>query len=93
LTGSITGKIHDPTVDAIVNKMTMISPADRYANMDEVMMAIASLNEISIGDPMTEFWEGGNENSRYCMICHYTFINPWRWLNNTTLSLYNIHNS
>jgi serine/threonine protein kinase len=58
LTGSITGKIQDPRVNAIVNKMTMISPADRYSNMDEVMMAIASPNEISIGDPMTEFWEG-----------------------------------
>lgn len=41
LTGPITGKILDPRVDAIVNKMTMISPADRYANNASLSVGIS----------------------------------------------------
>ena len=58
LTGSLTGKIQDQRVDAIVNKMTKQSPDDRYQNMEEVMLDIAALNEISISEPMKDFWEG-----------------------------------
>jgi serine/threonine protein kinase len=58
LTGSLTGKIQDKRVDAIVNKMTKQSPEDRYQNREEVMTDIAALNEISISEPMKDFWEG-----------------------------------
>ena len=58
LTGSLTGHIQDQRVDAIVNKMTKQSPDDRYQSMEEVMLDIAALNEISISEPMKDFWEG-----------------------------------
>lgn len=58
MTGSLTGHITDERVNAIVNKMTMMSPEDRYENMDAVMRDIAALNEISTTEPMKDFWEG-----------------------------------
>ncbi len=58
ITGSLTGQIKDSRVNNIVNKMTMMSPDDRYKSMDEVKAAIKGLNEISTTDPMKDFFEG-----------------------------------
>ncbi len=58
LTGSLTGQIQDQRINAIINRMTFMSPADRYRSMDEVMKDISALNEISTTDPMKDFWEG-----------------------------------
>lgn len=58
LTGSLTGQIQDANINAIVNKMTMMSPDDRYNSMDEVMIEIRKLEIISIKDPMSDFWDG-----------------------------------
>jgi len=58
LTGTLTGKIKDKRINDIVNKMTALSPNDRFQKMEEVMRAISSLNEISTSEPMKDFWEG-----------------------------------
>jgi hypothetical protein len=58
LTGSLIGQIQDQRINAIVNRMTLMSPDDRYRSMDEVMKDISALNEISTADPMRDFWEG-----------------------------------
>jgi serine/threonine-protein kinase PpkA len=58
LTGSLIGQIQDQRINTIVNRMTLISPNDRYKSMDEVMKDISALNEISTDDPMKDFWEG-----------------------------------
>lgn len=58
LTGSITGQINDYRINNIVMKMTMVCPSDRYSTIDEVMKDIEGLNEISVTDPLNEFWNG-----------------------------------
>ncbi|HNW89733.1 MAG TPA: serine/threonine-protein kinase [Bacteroidales bacterium] len=58
LTGWITGQIKDPKVNAIVNKMTMISPGDRYFSMNEVIKDLRALSIVSEKDPMGDFWGG-----------------------------------
>jgi len=58
LTGSVTGQIQDQRVNTIVDKMTKMSPDDRYKNMDEVVRDILALNEVSKTDPMKDFVNG-----------------------------------
>lgn len=58
LTSSLTGQIKDSKVNAIVNKMTMTSPDDRYPTMSEVIRDIKALSIVSEKDPMSDFWGG-----------------------------------
>jgi len=58
LTGSLTGQIQDSKVNAIVKKMAMISPSDRYSYMSEVIRDIKALSIVSEKDPMSDFWGG-----------------------------------
>lgn len=58
LTGSIHGQVTDANVNSIINKMTMMSPSDRFQSMPEVMQAINLLKIVNINDPMKDFWEG-----------------------------------
>jgi len=57
LTGELYGKVNDSRINQIINKMTAISPADRYQNISEVIAAIKSL-EIVSKKPLNDFWEG-----------------------------------
>ncbi len=57
LTGSTTGRIEDFQINAIVDKMTMQSPSNRYPSMAEVMKDIEKLNKVNITDPMSGFGE------------------------------------
>ena len=58
LTGSLTGHVNDHKVNAIINKMTLISPTDRYKSMEEVMRDIKTLDIVSTENPMSDFWGG-----------------------------------
>ncbi|MFI5204703.1 MAG: serine/threonine-protein kinase [Flavobacteriales bacterium] len=58
LTGSLTGQVSDSRINAIINKMTMISPSDRYNSMDEVKKDIEQLNIVSKQNPLSDFWTG-----------------------------------
>lgn len=58
LTGSIYGKVQDEKVNAIINRMTMMSPEDRYQSMAQVKEAIKLLQVVNISEPMNNFWEG-----------------------------------
>jgi serine/threonine protein kinase len=56
LTGSTHGQVLDGSVNSIINKMTLISPSDRYQSMQEVLHAINSLGIVNLADPMKDFW-------------------------------------
>jgi len=58
LTGSLTGHIKDNKVNAIINKMTFMSPSDRYQSMSDVKQNIKALNIVSTEKPMNDFWTG-----------------------------------
>lgn len=58
LSGSVHGKIADEKINSIVNKMTMISPDDRYQSMLNVMEDIESMRIISTEDPLKDFAKG-----------------------------------
>lgn len=56
LTGELYGEIKNSEINKIVNKMTAISPADRYQNVSEVVAEIRSI-EIVSDNPLNDFWE------------------------------------
>jgi serine/threonine protein kinase len=57
LTGSVDGQVGDARVNAIINKMTMENPDDRYQSMGEVMQAIKALGIVNTADPLKDFLE------------------------------------
>ncbi|MEM7106558.1 MAG: serine/threonine-protein kinase [Bacteroidota bacterium] len=57
LTGELYGRVSDVRINQIINKMTAISPTDRYQNMSEVIDAIKSLEMVS-DKPLNDFWDG-----------------------------------
>jgi serine/threonine protein kinase len=58
ITVPLINQVRDSRVNAIINKMTMKCPNDRYQSMDMVKKDIIALDIISINDPMSDFWDG-----------------------------------
>ncbi len=44
ITGSISGHVANLKINAIINKMTMVSPVDRFQSMQEIMQVLKSIN-------------------------------------------------
>lgn len=57
ISGTTHGTVSDYRVNTIINKMTMMSPSDRYQSMAEVIQAIRSLEIVNVADPMRQFRE------------------------------------
>lgn len=57
ITGQLIGQVVDRKVNAIINRMTTMSPEDRYQSMDELIADIRTLNIVS-AQPLNDFWDG-----------------------------------
>lgn len=56
LTGELYGRVDNPQINAIINKMTAISPYDRYQNIELVISDIKQLQLVS-AEPLNDFWD------------------------------------